>query len=102
MGNLGKRDPAGECFKPVMENSLRRVGILYQDLEHPRPVRDFGHLVDFHARVELLNISLKIRFSALSHERFDLADKNSLRGEEIRERERGEVNCDQGKDGSGC
>ena len=27
-GNLGRRDPAGECFKPSVENSLHRVGIL--------------------------------------------------------------------------
>ena len=46
---LGRRDPAGEYIKPIVENSLHRVGIRQQDIEHPCPIRDFGHPVDFHA-----------------------------------------------------
>ena len=59
-GYLGEGDPAGKCFKPLAENSLHRVRIFQQDLEHPRSVRDFGHLIDPHARVQLLNLSLKL------------------------------------------
>ena len=56
-GNLGRGDPAGKCFKPLLENNLHGVGIGQQDLEHPRSVRDLDHLVDFYAGVEQLNLS---------------------------------------------
>ena len=46
-GELGRGDPAGKCFKHLVDNSLHRVGIFQQHLEHPRPVRDFRHLVTF-------------------------------------------------------
>ena len=59
-GYLGGGDPAEKCFKPLAENSLHRVGIFQQDLEHPRLVRHFGHLIDPHARVQLLNLGLKL------------------------------------------
>ena len=47
--NLGRGYSEGECFKPLVEDSLHRMGIVQQDLEHPRPVRDFGHLIDIQA-----------------------------------------------------
>ena len=66
--DLGGADPAGECFKPLLENSLHRVGIRQQDLEHPRPIRDFGQLVDLYARFELLNLGLYLRFRVFPYE----------------------------------
>ena len=84
-----------------MENSLHRVGIFQQNLEHPRSVRDLGHLIDPHARVLLLNLSPNLRFSVFSHVRLDLAEKNRLRSEEIKEREGGKIKFRQGLDGGG-
>ena len=83
-GYLGGGDPAGECFKPLVENKLHRVGIFQQDLEHPRSVWELDHLVDLHARVQLLNLGLKLRFRVFSHKSLDLADKNRLPSEEVR------------------
>ena len=50
-GYLGGGDPAVECFKPLLENNFHKLGIFQQDLEYPRPARDFDHLVDLHVRV---------------------------------------------------
>ena len=33
--DLGRLDPAAECFKPLVENSLHSLGNRQQDLEHP-------------------------------------------------------------------
>ena len=40
-GDLGRGDPAGKFFKPLLENSLHRVGIFQQDLEHLHLVRHY-------------------------------------------------------------
>ena len=60
------------------------MGVLQQDLEHLRSVRDLDHLVDPHARVQLLNLGFKLRFRVFPHESLDLADKNRLPSEEVR------------------
>ena len=77
------------------------MGVLQQDLEHLRSVRDLDHLDDPHAGVQLLNLGLKLRFRVFPHKGLDLADKNSLPSEEIRGCEKGKVDLGQGLDGGG-
>ena len=65
------------------------------NLEHPRSVRDLDHLVDPHARVQLMNLSFKLRFRVFSHESLDLADKS----EEVSGGEGSELDFGQRLDG---